>query len=81
MINYIEQRVLNTSRVMLENRLTIRETAKKVGFSKTTVHKDVAERLRDVDCNRSKEIRELLDYHIKVRAVRGGLALKRKLKG
>lgn len=55
-----------------------RKHAKAFGVSKSTVHKDIEERLSKLEPQLHKEIRELLDYNLSVRHVRGGAATRRK---
>ena len=57
---------------------TVRETAKVFHFSKSTVHKDVTERLMCFDKNLYKEVKKVLDKNLAERHIRGGLATKRK---
>lgn len=56
---------------------TIRETAKEFGISKSTVYLDVTERLEKISHRKAMEVREILDFNKKERAVRGGLGLAR----
>ncbi len=74
----IDKRVLLFAEYMLENKSTVRATAKHFGFSKSTVHKDLSVRLRDVDREMYKEICVLLDENLHERHIRGGNATKRK---
>ena len=61
-----------------ENRATVRDTARKFGISKSTVHKDVSERLRTEDPELFARVRDILDINKQERHIRGGLATKRK---
>ncbi len=54
--------------------------AKELGVSKSTVHKDVTNRLKEIDFLLYRSVREQLDYHIKIRSVRGGQALRNKIR-
>ena len=78
MHKYIEARVREEAEYILNTKSTIRKTAKVFGVSKSTVHKDIEERLSKLEPQLHKEIRELLDYNLSVRHVRGGAATKRK---
>ena len=73
---------------IIESKATVRSAAKKFGISKSTVHKDVSQRLKSVNPNLYKEVREILDTNKNQRHIRGGIAtrnkylmLKRKLNG
>lgn len=78
MHKYIEVRVKDEAEYILNTKSTIRKTAKAFGISKSTVHKDIEERLSKLEPQLYKEIRELLDYNLSVRHVRGGAATRRK---
>ena len=58
-------RVLYQARVMLENKLTVREVAKIIGLSKSTIHKDLTEKLKYIDDDLFLEVAELLEYNKK----------------
>lgn len=68
----IRERAVKTANIMIDMRLTIRDIAKKLGVSKSTVHKDLVERLPQVDRELFHKVRDILDYHIAVRHLRGG---------
>ena len=71
-------RVLYQARVMLENKLTVREVAKIIGLSKSTIHKDLTEKLKLIDADLYEEISELLEYNKNIRHIRGGQKTKEK---
>ena len=71
-------RVLYQARVMLENKLTVREVAKIIGLSKSTIHKDLTEKLKLIDEDLYEEISELLEYNKNIRHIRGGQKTKEK---
>ena len=71
-------RVLYQARVMLENKLTVREVAKIIGLSKSTIHKDLTEKLKLIDEQLYEEISELLEYNKNIRHIRGGQKTKEK---
>ncbi len=75
---YIEERAINIANYIIEQNATVRETAKKFGISKSTVHKDVAERLLLINPSLAKEVRKVLDINKSERHIRGGLATKEK---
>ena len=71
-------RVIYQARVMLEQRLTVREVAKIVGLSKSTIHKDLTEELKHIDDSLYEEISSLLEYNKNIRHIRGGQKTKEK---
>lgn len=71
MIN-INERVLNEAKVILKNGYTIREIAKIFKVSKSTVHKDLHERLLYIDKKKYEEVDKILKYHMDIRHIRGG---------
>ena len=78
MRTYIEERALRLAEYITENRATVRAAAKKFGVSKSTVHKDITERLENVSPELSSRVRELLDQNKAERHIRGGMATKEK---
>ena len=76
----LDQRTIEEANYIVEHSTTIRITAKKFGVSKTTVHKDLTERLKKVDSKLYKKVRKVLDINIEQRAIRGGEAIRRKYK-
>lgn len=65
-------------RYIIENRATVRGTAKKFGISKSTVHKDVSERLKQEAPELYAQVKDILEINKQERHIRGGLATKRK---
>jgi len=63
---------------MLNTHETVREIGKKFKISKSTVHKDLHERLEKIDKNLYLKIDEILKHHIKIRHIRGGESTKQK---
>lgn len=80
MRDYISERVISLAEYITENRATVRCTAKKFGISKSTVHKDVASRLRSIDYSLYEEVRKVLDNNRETRHIRGGNATREKYK-
>ena len=78
MRDYIEQRAIEIGNYIIEEGATVRQAAKKFGISKSTVHKDVTERLEEIDSILAKDARKILDVNKKERHIRGGLATKKK---
>ena len=74
----VEERAVELGNYILENRTTVRRAAKKFGVSKSTVHKDVSERLRRVNPQLYQEVKGILEINKAQRHIRGGLATKRK---
>ncbi len=78
MKDYIEERAIDIANYIIDNNATVRQTAKAFGISKSTVHKDVTERLMQVNPALAKEARKVLDVNKQERHIRGGLATKEK---
>ncbi len=78
MKEYIEERAVEIANYIIENNATVRQTAKKFGVSKSTVHKDVTERLIQVNRPLAEQAREVLEVNKSERHIRGGLATKEK---
>ncbi len=74
----IQSRVLEMAYLMLDGRRTVREVAKLVGFSKSTVHHDLTTKLEKIDYGLYLQVKELLEYNKKVRHLRGGEATRMK---
>lgn len=74
----IEKRAINLAHYIIDTGDTVRGAAKKFGISKSTVHKDVAERLLKINPILAKKVREILDENKSERHIRGGLATKMK---
>lgn len=81
MNDHIYQRVLDIARYITSTKATVRAAADKFGVSKSTVHKDVTERLQAVNTGLFEEVQEVLHYNKDVRHLRGGDATRRKYKG
>lgn len=77
----VAERSVVLGEYILENAATVRAAAKKFGISKSTVHKDVSERLKTSNPQLYKEVRQILDINKSERHIRGGLATRRKYKG
>jgi len=75
---YIEERAVELANYIIENKSTVRAAAKKFKISKSTVHKDVAERLLHINPALAKEVRKVLDENKSERHIRGGQATKAK---
>ena len=77
----IEERAVRLAEYITENRATVRAAAKKFGVSKSTVHKDITERLEGVSPELYSQGRSLLELNKAERHIRGGMATRRKYKG
>ena len=78
MSDYIKKRVLEESIYIINTEDTIREVAKKFKVSKSTVHKDLTDRLFVVDKELYVKVSNILKYHLDIRHIRGGESTKRK---
>ena len=78
MLDKLDNRVIEIANLMLDGNRTVREVAKIIGFSKSTVHYDLTKRLEKLDSNLYLRIRNLLDYNKKIRHIRGGEATRLK---
>ena len=74
----IEERACLLARYIIDSKDTVRGAAAKFGISKSTVHKDVSERLRKINPRLAKEVRIILDENKAERHMRGGMATKLK---
>ena len=74
----IEERAINLAQYIIDSKDTVRGAAKKFGISKSTVHKDVSERLKKINPRLAKEVRIILDENKAERHMRGGMATKLK---
>lgn len=72
------QRAVTLGQYIIENKATVRSAAKKFGISKSTVHKDVSERLEKEDPVLYAQVKSILEINKQERHIRGGLATKRK---
>jgi putative DeoR family transcriptional regulator (stage III sporulation protein D) len=78
---YIEERAIELANYIIEKKTTVRAAAKKFGISKSTVHKDVTERLARVNSELADEVRIVLEENKAERHIRGGEATKAKYQG
>lgn len=78
MKDYIEERAVEIAGYIVETKATVRQAAKKFGISKSTVHKDVTERLGQLNPTLAAEARKVLDVNKSERHIRGGLATREK---
>lgn len=78
MKTYIEERAIEIGTYIIDSNATVRQTAKKFGISKSTVHKDVSERLLSINPTLAGEVRKVLNVNKAERHIRGGLATREK---
>lgn len=71
-------RVCDAAHYIIENKATVRDTAKKMNVSKSTIHKDVSERLPEIDKVLADGVREILNFNLDERHLRGGESTKQK---
>ena len=77
----IEERACALADYIIENRTTVRAAAKKFGISKSTVHKDLQDRLPGINQALYTQVKEVLDENKAQRHIRGGIATRKKYKG
>lgn len=80
MQEHIRRRVLDISQYIIESSATVRHTAKVFGVSKSTVHKDMTERLPLIDKETAERVRQVLNINKAERHIRGGEATRQKYK-
>ncbi len=77
----IEERACGLADYIIRNKATVRAAAERFGVSKSTVHKDMTERLREIDRLRYEKVRLILEQNKAERHLRGGDATRRKYRG
>ena len=80
MWEYIEERVIRCAEYIVETGCTVRACSAHFSISKSTVHKDVSERLRLMDAELFEEVRRVLNLNLSERHIRGGIATRDKYK-
>lgn len=80
MNSLILKRVLDETKYILDTKETVRHIATIFNVSKSTVHKDLHERLKTINIELFEQVDEILKYHIDVRHIRGGQSTKKKYK-
>ena len=78
---YIENRVLAVAAYILDTGATVRHAAREFKISKSTIHKDITERLHELNPALATEVKKVLDNNMQERHIRGGLATRQKYKG
>ena len=74
----VEERAVELGRYILAHKATVRRAAKQFGVSKSTVHKDVAQRLRTIDPPLYRQVKQFLEINKAQRHIRGGMATRAK---
>lgn len=77
----MEERAQELALYMIENKATVRAAAQKFGISKSTVHKDLSERLPAINRALYQQVKKILDENKAERHIRGGIATRKKYKG
>ncbi len=78
MKEYIEKRALDIAEYIIAHNATVRQTARQFGVSKSTVHKDLTERLPQINPSLAGDARKVLEVNKAERHIRGGMATKEK---
>lgn len=78
MKKYIEERTVDIANYIIANNATVRQAAKQFGVSKSTVHKDVTERLEHINSALAADTRKVLNINKSERHIRGGMATREK---
>ena len=81
MKDYIEERAIEIATYIIEHNATVRQTARQFGISKSTVHKDVTDRLKKINPLVYAQVKEVLDRNKSERHIRGGIATRKKYRG
>lgn len=76
--DYIEERAVKIATYIIETSATVRQTARKFGISKSTVHKDCTDRMVQINPALAMQVREVLNINKQERHIRGGMATKEK---
>ncbi|MCG8515277.1 MAG: sporulation transcriptional regulator SpoIIID [Halanaerobiales bacterium] len=78
MKDYIRERVIEVAHYIYETKATVRQTAKIYGVSKSTIHKDVTERLLRIEAELAERVKQILEFNKAERHIRGGEATRKK---
>ena len=78
MKEYIEERAVEIANYIINEKSTVRQAAKKFGVSKSTIHKDVTDRLEHINPSLAAQARVVLDVNKSERHIRGGMATREK---
>ncbi len=78
MKEYIEERAVEVANYIIKSNATVRQTAKQFGISKSTVHKDITDRVEHINPQLARKVRTVLEVNKAQRHIRGGMATKNK---
>ena len=78
MKSYIEERAVEVANFIINSNSTVRKKKKKFGISKSTVHKDITDRVEKIDPELARSVRKILEINKAERHIRGGLATREK---
>jgi len=78
---YIENRITEEAHYIVNNISTVRDTAKKFGVSKSTIHKDITQKLLDINRGLAEEVAIVMELNSEEKHIRGGESTKNKYKG
>ncbi len=78
MKEYIEERAVEIANYIIKCNATVRQTAKQFGISKSTVHKDITDRVEHINPQLARKVRTVLEVNKAQRHIRGGMATKNK---
>ena len=78
MKEYIEERAVEVVNYIIKSNATVRQTAKQFGISKSTVHKDITDRVEHINPQLARRVRSVLEINKAQRHIRGGMATKNK---
>jgi len=76
----VENRAIEVGKFITKNQSTVRKTAKNFGISKSTVHKDISERLKKINPSLYLKVKNVMENNKAIRHIRGGMATKNKFK-
>lgn len=80
MKGYIEERAITIAQYIIDSKATVRQAASRFGVSKSTIHKDMTERLPGINHTLAENVRKVLDINKSERHLRGGMATRAKYK-
>lgn len=77
---FIKKRIIEEANYIIKHNATLRETAKHFKLGKSTIHKDMNERLKNINIDLYLEIKDIMTEHIKTKHLKGGEATKKRYK-
>jgi len=81
MKEYIKERAIELGEYIVKEKATVRDVGKRFNVSKSTAHKDVTERIKEIDYAFYLEVKAVLDFNLSERHIRGGISTRKKFKG